>query len=100
VEEHLQGEGQKVALAQLRDVGTRIDRICELANKGLHNQIERSDVRRLILAFLALAYDILSLAAPPLQAPLEPYSDGIVDFARGLAEKDRRSGKKDNENDQ
>jgi len=100
VEENLQGDEQKVVLAQLQDVGNRIDRVYKLANKGLHDQIAQSGVRRLIVAFLALAYDILSLAAPPLEAPLEPYSDGIVDFARGLAEEDRRSGKKDNENDQ
>jgi hypothetical protein len=100
VEDNLQGDEQKLVLAQLQDVGNRIDRADKVANKGLHDQISYPDSHRLIVAFLALAYDILSLATPPLQAPLEPYSVAIVDFARGLGELDRRSGKKDKEDDQ
>lgn len=95
VEENLKGDEQELVLAQLQDVGNRIDRADKLANKGLHGQMSQSDVRRLIVAFLILAYDILSLTALPTQAPVEPYSDAILDFTRGVAERGRRAEKKD-----
>ena len=82
VEEHLKGSGQKLALAQLDDVGNRIDSLDQLANKGLHARVTKSDIRRLIASMLILAYDLFSMSPPPLATPVDPYAETIVDFAK------------------
>lgn len=62
VEEYIEGNGQKLVLSELQDVGHRIDRVDKLANQGLHANITQGETRRLIVALLVLAYDMLSLA--------------------------------------
>jgi hypothetical protein len=82
VKDNLEGGQQRLALTQLDDIGRRVDRIDQLANKGLHAQISQPDVRRLIAALLVLAYDLLLLSPPPLRASQEPYRENVEDFLR------------------
>jgi hypothetical protein len=85
-EERLPKDERRAIQEQLEDLGHRIDRIHDLANKGLHARISRSDAGRLIVALVVLTYDLLSLAEPPLQLPLEPHAEEIDRFARRLVE--------------
>jgi hypothetical protein len=63
VEESLGGEEQKLTIAQLEDVGRRIDALDRLSNKGVHDRISRPDVHRLMVALLVLAFDLVSRGA-------------------------------------
>jgi hypothetical protein len=74
VEEQLKGDERGLVLAQLKDVGNRLDRLDSVANKGLHAQNTPSEIRRLIVGVVMLAYDLLSMAPPPTDASLAPYS--------------------------
>lgn len=85
-EEKLRKEERGLIQAQLEDMGHRIDRVHDLANKGLHARVSRSDAGRLVVALLVAAYDFLSLAEPPLQLPLEPHAEEIDSFVRRLTE--------------
>ena len=87
VKGNLQGDQQRLLLAQLEDLGNRVERIDQLANKGLHVQITQPDIRRLIAALLVVAYDLLTLCPPLSQSSFEPYSDGIQDFVRWAAKR-------------
>jgi hypothetical protein len=91
VKERLQGDQRRLVLAELQDLGNRVDRVDQLAQKGLHTQISQMDVRRLILALLGLAYDLLTLSPPPLRSSLEPHTDAIDDFVRKLAKRNSDS---------
>lgn len=93
VKESLRGDQQRVVLANLEDLGNRVDRVDQLCQKGLHAQISLSDVRRLILALLGLAYDLLTLGPPVTRSPLGPYAGAIDDFARKTAKRSPSSGK-------
>jgi hypothetical protein len=79
VEENLKSQTQqKIVLANLADVGARIDNLDKATNKGLHDQVEFVEVQRLLVALIALLYDLLTLTAPPLQTPVAPYSEKIM----------------------
>jgi len=64
VDEKLKGDQRALMVSQVKDIGTRIDKINELANKGLHSEIIKSDLHRLISALIIFAYDILALESP------------------------------------
>jgi hypothetical protein len=85
-EEKLQKGERRLIQAQSEDLGHRIDRIHDLANKGLHARVSRSDAGRLVVALLVAAYDFLSLAEPPPRLPLEPHAEEIDSFVRRLFE--------------
>ena len=87
VASHLGQTEQNVLVSQLDDVGKRIDRIDALANKGLHHHIAEPDLHRLIVALLGVAYDLLTLAAPPRLAPSDPYNQTIENFAKAVSKK-------------
>jgi hypothetical protein len=99
-EEKLQGGEKRLLQTQLDDLGHRIDRVHDLANKGLHNKVTRSESGRLIIALFLLGYDLLSLAEPPLHLPLGPHAEELDKFAKRLTEKQSKSRKTgDNERD-
>jgi hypothetical protein len=80
-EEKLSGTSRKVVLATLEDIGRRVDRIDELANKGVHAaEVTRTEVQRLIVGLVTLAYDILTLEPPSKVARLEPYENALRNF--------------------
>jgi hypothetical protein len=76
-----------LALAELADVGRRIKAMKRLVNTGVHDRNAHLDVHRMVVALLVLTYDLLSLTLPPLQAPTEPYAEGIDEIARDLIAK-------------
>lgn len=58
------GTEGKVAKATLEDVGARIDRMNDLVNKGLDNEINMAVLQRLVIGVMALMYDLLLIEAP------------------------------------
>jgi hypothetical protein len=100
VEDNLLGDERGLVLAQLKDIGNRLDRLDSLANKGVHHRITSSDVRRLILGVVILAYDLFSLKPPPIETPLEPYSEAIEDFGRRVIRHRKTSNTEDDRDPQ
>lgn len=76
VQDHTSGSQRKATLSSLDDVGARIDRLDSLANAGLHDELESMEVQRLLIALVALIYDLLLLAPPPGDVPFGPYGAG------------------------
>jgi hypothetical protein len=93
VEGSLSGAGKNLALAQLEDLGRRIDALDRLVNKGLHDQISQIEVRRLIVALVVLAYDLLSLTPPPLEAAIEPHAEAFNEIVRDVIDRHRQNRK-------
>jgi hypothetical protein len=78
IEDQLESKSQRqLVLSTLKDVGSRLDKLDAVANSGLHSDIEPNEARRLLVGLTLLIYDILTLTAPPLAAPDDPY-DGHV----------------------
>ena len=90
VDDNLTGREGELLEAQLTDLGSRIDKLDALANKGLHSELDRQSVRRLLTALVTVAYDLLTLKAPPQSLPVEPHSRAILNFVKGI-EKSRDS---------
>lgn len=64
-EERIESDGRaKVALASLQQVGDRIDALNDVANKGVHADVEAIEMHRLVMGIFLLAYDLLTLRAP------------------------------------
>ena len=78
---------RKLVVVQLEDIDWRMHRVNDLANKGLHDNISRSDLQRLLIALVVVTYDLLSLAPPPLQVPMTPHSAEIDKFAEGMIQR-------------
>lgn len=77
-EERLKSDSKVgVVLATLSDVGARIEALDAVANKGLHDQVDAQEVRRLVLGLLVLVHDLLTLAAPS-GAPASAYEQAIL----------------------
>jgi hypothetical protein len=75
---------RKVLQSSLEDIGTRVDRLDSLANKGLHAQVDATEVQRLLVGLVVLAYDLLLLSPVPQKAPEEPYRDSVAKLMREL----------------
>jgi hypothetical protein len=75
---------RKLVAVQLEDIDRRMHRVNDLANKGLHDNISRSDLQRLLIALVVLTYDLLSLAPPPLQVPMAPHGAEIDKSGKGM----------------
>jgi hypothetical protein len=86
IEDHLGGTSAKVALANLQDLGDRLDRVDELANKGLHATVDQRDVRRLLVTLVVVASDLLALTPPPPAAELAPYAPALEAFVAEMRE--------------
>ena len=85
VDEKLKGTEHDVVVSTLTDIGKRIDRLNELANKGIHApQVSPSEMQRLLVGLILTTYDILTLAPPPRKARMEPYVESLIDFAGDL----------------
>jgi hypothetical protein len=50
-----------VSLAELKDVGARIDAIYDLSNKGLHAKVGKGEADRIVIRTYLLLADLLSL---------------------------------------
>lgn len=80
VDENLAGTVHEVAVANLRDLGERIDWADEAANKGVHATITGRDAGRLLIALVLVSADLLSLVPPPAETPLAQYEEGLTAF--------------------
>ena len=86
-------EGKKNAreryrvLADLDDIAKRIDKIDILCSKGVHGNISRSDLHRLIISLVLVTYDLLCLESP--RASLTPHLGEIEKFVKWTKEKRR-----------
>jgi hypothetical protein len=67
IEQQLKGSEHDLVLTQLQDIGNRLERLDSMANKGLHAQSTRSEIRRVIIGVLVLGYDLLSMTPFPTQ---------------------------------
>jgi hypothetical protein len=85
VENNLEGTGRDVVISTLTDIGGRIDRLHDLANKGIHApKVNPAEMQRLLIGLVSTTYDILTLAPPPMKARMEPYAESVVEFAKQL----------------
>ena len=66
----------------------RINKIDLLANKGIHAEINLLELDRLLIALVTVTYDLLSLAPPPTEVPIEPHLPEFDKFIETL-DKDR-----------
>lgn len=82
VEDRLSGQGAEGALVlqQFDDMGKRLDRLDSLANKGLHAEIDRESLRRLIVSLVLFTSDLLSLAPPPVKGNSTPYEPRLSEI--------------------
>ena len=95
VEERLVASKQTKELVKigLEDLGSRIDTIDLLANKGLHANITLLEIDRLLIALITVAYDLLSLTPPPIEVPIEPHLPEFYKLIEAIKEEGRNEGK-------
>lgn len=86
IDDKVDGREAELLEAQLSDLGSRVDKVDALANKGLHADLDRQSVRRLLVALVTVTHDLLTLNAPPTALPLDPFSDAIRAFANKIVE--------------
>lgn len=76
IRENIESRTQReILLTTLADVGSRVDSLDTVANKGLHADLSATEVQRLLIALITLIYDILTLVEPPINTPEAPYND-------------------------
>jgi hypothetical protein len=63
VEAQISGSQQELILANLKDLGNRIDRLNKAASKGVHAGVDTGEVGRLLSSLLVVTHDILALRA-------------------------------------
>jgi hypothetical protein len=68
----LSSREKELLLAELNDIGGRVDKLYDLSNKGIHDKVSLSEARRLLLGEVILLYDILTLSPPPRKSPVPP----------------------------
>ncbi|WP_157876801.1 hypothetical protein [Streptomyces graminilatus] len=80
-------------IANVEDLGNRIDRLDNLSNKGLHSDVSSSDVNRLLLSLLVVTHDLMSLRPPGGAFSYEPYADSFREFFDDLWKGEERRSK-------
>lgn len=85
IDDKLKGTEHDLVISTLADIGKRIERLNDLANKGIHApQVSPSEMQRLVVGLVLTTYDILTLAPPPRKARMEPYVESLIDFTSDL----------------
>lgn len=78
VEENLHSKSHRtLVLTTLEDIGKRINRLDRAASRGVHADVEPSEVRRLLISLTTLVYDLLTLTSPPTAVPDAPYNETV-----------------------
>lgn len=80
----LSGRDKELLLSELDDIGRRVDKIDALANKGIHDKVSLSEVRRLLLGEVILLYDLLTLAPPPVRSIVPPDEEILTNLMREI----------------
>lgn len=80
----LSGREKELLLAELNDIGRRVEKIDALANKGIHDKVSLSEVRRLLLGEVILLYDLLTLAPPPRKSIVLPDETILMELTQGM----------------
>lgn len=95
VEERLDASKQARDLVQksLQDLGSRIDKLDKLANKGLHASTTLLEIDRLLIALVTVAYDLLSVTPPPIEVPIEPHLPELYKLIEAIKEEGRNEEK-------
>lgn len=88
---------RELLIANIEDLGKRIDKLDSLSNKGLHSDVSSSDVNRLLLSLLVVAHDLISLRPPGGAFAYEPYETTIRAFMEGLRPQQERWSQDDEE---
>lgn len=70
IKENAQGNDRDVILAQWEDICKRLDKLDELANKGIHDAVTLVQAKRLLLSIVVLFDDILSLSTLPTESTM------------------------------
>jgi hypothetical protein len=86
---------RQLLMANIEDLGNRIDRLDNLSNKGLHSEVSTSDVNRLLLSLLVVAHDLLTLSPPGGTFRYDPYGKRI----RQIVEDDLLRSNREEEQD-
>ncbi|MFF0851292.1 hypothetical protein ACFYVM_09655 [Streptomyces sp. NPDC003280] len=85
-------------IANVEDLGNRIDRLDSLSNKGLHSNVSSADVNRLLLSLIVVAHDLMSLRPPGGTFSYEPYTASFLEFfTERVWNKQERRSKDDEE---
>lgn len=91
IEANFEATERTRVLGSFEELGNRLDRIDETANKQIHSTaVERDEANRLILALVVWAHDVLTLTPPPRQTRVEPYLGSIGKLVERIK---RRSGR-------
>jgi len=80
----LSGSEKELLLAELNDIGGRVDKIDALANRGIHDKVNLSEARRLLLGEVILLYDLLTLAPPPRKSIVLPDEKILMELTQGM----------------
>ncbi|MCC9738535.1 hypothetical protein [Streptomyces sp. MNU89] len=81
---------RELLIANVEDLGKRIDRLDSLSNKGLHSDVSSSDVNRLLLSLLVVAHDLISLRPPSGAFSYKPYETAIRVFMEKVLHQEER----------
>ncbi|MGW1398847.1 hypothetical protein ACWCRF_09325 [Streptomyces sp. NPDC002405] len=81
---------RELLIANVEDLGKRIDRLDSLSNKGLHSDVSSSDVNRLLLSLLVVAHDLISLRPPGGAFSYKPYETTIRVFMEKVLHQEER----------
>ena len=84
ISDRLSGREKELLLSELNDIGRRVDKLYDIANKGIHDKVSLSEARRLLLGEVILLYDILTLAPPPRKSPVPPDEEILTGLAQGM----------------
>jgi hypothetical protein len=80
----LSGREKELLLAELNDIGGRVDKLDALANKGIHDKVSLPEARRLLLGEVILLYDILILSPPPMKSIVPPDKEILMELTQGM----------------
>ncbi|WP_030920987.1 hypothetical protein [Streptomyces sp. NRRL B-24720] len=88
---------RELLIANVEDLGKRIDKLDSLSNKGLHSDVSSSDVNRLLLSLLVVTHDLISLRPPGDAFSYKPYETTIRVFMEEVLQQQERPSRDDEE---
>lgn len=68
-QENIKGDDKALVQSQLQDLGSRIDHLDRLSNKGIHRRISLGEINRLLVGLILTTYDLLTMSPSPDLTP-------------------------------